>query len=852
MLMDLNVPKELDDISLKTRKLRYVLLFSGALFFAIIGYLMFEYYHNVSRLRKLRVQNFHEEIEEMGGEIGYYIAGGIFRIASISSDRDIHVYFSFSNNALGMSAQYGLKSSRDAVQNRLSRMMTATFSGEHVFQRIVLFDSADNLVAESRLPEVSEKPMEIIDSLKASYTEPQVILKGNQRGFPEILRISVPVRDNNIYRGRVVAEARFKEIALKMASPTLKRLKPDFAIVQKNISTGKGNETAGLLDRMNGFDELPDMNMNTAWAREIKTDKRHSLVANTPISGSQFSLLTEAPLPTIHHDLHRPFIDFFLWSLVLTLIPLLVFLYHSLIRSARLKSSHSHIVLQKNETNLHNKLLAKEIFERKETEQALRESEQRLERALDGAEMGMWDWNVVTDNRIHSEEWMHSMGYSPGEVEMTLQAYRKLVHPEDLRIIKKAHNAYFRGEEPIYEAEYRLKTKSGTWKWIQARGKAIERDRSGRPIRMVGTHLNITDRKKAEEKIKKYQTELETLVELRTRQLRNAQKELINRAFESGFNQMAAMVLHNIGNGITPIPFYIEQLRQDTFERVLEYLKLSWSDLTAHRLDLTDYINKNPNGRERFDFMKELIEGLHHVRNQQIEKISKIDQSVLHVREIIKMHQFYSRPHSNTNENTDINSVITDAMSMQSGAINKRGIAIETHLAKDLPKLLINKNRLLQVFINLLKNAYEAIDQLGPNAENKRIRITTGLKEGSIEIQVSDTGIGMKPERIPKYMDKSISGKGSTGFGLRYCKMFMEQNNGELSMLSDGSGRGANVTLKFYLSSDANLPAPVASTGKTVEQTAGEAAQRLPVNERSEPKDPRVRNMGATDAAVIF
>lgn len=138
---------------------------------------------------------------------------------------------------------------------------------------------------------------------------------------------------------------------------------------------------------------------------------------------------------------------------------------------------------------------------RRKTEAALQETEQRLELAIEGAEIGIWDITIPTGRVVYDRRWERMLGYRVEELEPNLNAWERLVHPDDLPRILEVWNEHAKGNSPFYESEFRLRTKSGGWNWVLSRGKAIERDSSGAPLRAIGTYLDITARKGAEERL---------------------------------------------------------------------------------------------------------------------------------------------------------------------------------------------------------------------------------------------------------------------------------------------------------------------------------------------------------------
>ncbi len=144
---------------------------------------------------------------------------------------------------------------------------------------------------------------------------------------------------------------------------------------------------------------------------------------------------------------------------------------------------------------------------------SLREREQRMDLALRGTELGLWDWNVSTGEVIFNDRWAEMLGYRWAELTPSITMWETLVHPEDLAGTQQRLQAHLEGRTPAYEAEYRLRTKDGAWIWVLDRGKVVERDGEGQALRAVGTHLDITDRKRSEQSLEAMRRRLADIIE---------------------------------------------------------------------------------------------------------------------------------------------------------------------------------------------------------------------------------------------------------------------------------------------------------------------------------------------------
>jgi len=149
-----------------------------------------------------------------------------------------------------------------------------------------------------------------------------------------------------------------------------------------------------------------------------------------------------------------------------------------------------------------------DVTEKKNAEVALKRREQKLELAIRGVNLGTWSWEIVTGHISGDQRIAAMLGYPETELMSHISSWEELIHPDDKNYVLDGLQAHLRGEMEFYKVEYRLKHKQGNWVWILVNGKVIEQD-GGKPIRVSGTFLDITDRKETEIENLQLQFELE-------------------------------------------------------------------------------------------------------------------------------------------------------------------------------------------------------------------------------------------------------------------------------------------------------------------------------------------------------
>ncbi|MEI7491518.1 MAG: PAS domain S-box protein [Bacteroidota bacterium] len=221
-----------------------------------------------------------------------------------------------------------------------------------------------------------------------------------------------------------------------------------------------------------------------------------------------------------------------------------------------------------------------DITEKKKPEKDLRESEARWNFALEGSEEGVWDWDIITNNFIVSNQWKRILGYQANEMRGIIKIENnERTHPDDLEQFNSDLQKHLNGESEIYRNEHRILCKDGIYKWILDKGKVVNRDSNGKPLRMIGTHTDISDRKKYEVMLRQGMEKEKEMNQLKSKFISVASHEFrtplatILATSESLFNYRKKMTETQVDERITKIKDQVGNLNR-IIEEVLNLSKL--------------------------------------------------------------------------------------------------------------------------------------------------------------------------------------------------------------------------------------------------------------------------------------
>ncbi|MEB3341114.1 PAS domain-containing protein [Okeania sp.] len=185
--------------------------------------------------------------------------------------------------------------------------------------------------------------------------------------------------------------------------------------------------------------------------------------------------------------------------------------------------------------------IAQDISKDRLVDQKLRLIQQQLELALETSGNGLWDWNIITGKCYYSVRWLEMLGYDENDLPRNFDSWEMLIHPEDKDWVMDALNLHLEDSSFIFAFDYRLRTKSGEWKWIATYGRVVARDETGKPIRMICTHTDISDRKAAEVTLQQ-QLKLEKLVSTISASFINLHPNQVDSTLQVALKQLSELI----------------------------------------------------------------------------------------------------------------------------------------------------------------------------------------------------------------------------------------------------------------------------------------------------------------------
>lgn len=372
----------------------------------------------------------------------------------------------------------------------------------------------------------------------------------------------------------------------------------------------------------------------------------------------------------------------------------------------------------------------------KRTEQALAIERERVLLVLDGAGLGSWDWNARTNAVVFGGHWASMLGERLEDLAATLETWSSRVHPEDLGSAMEAIARHMRGETPIYQTEFRMRHRDGSWRWILDCGKVVSRTEQGEPLRMVGIHYDVTERKAAEAALK----------------AASEAAEAASRAKSSFLANMS----HEIRTPLTAILGYAEVLEEEE---------------TRPEAKIQAVATIRDAGNHLLAIINDILD------------LSKIEAGMMTIEPIA----------------TSLGAILGDVERMMLARTEAKGLRLSVACGDRAPdQVVIDPTRLRQILVNLVGNAVKFTEKGRVSLRVAGEPNADGQSGDRLVFSVTDTGPGMSPEQIERLFrpfsqaDPTVTRRfGGTGLGLTISRRLAQMMHGEVRVARSAPGEGS-------------------------------------------------------------
>jgi C4-dicarboxylate-specific signal transduction histidine kinase len=282
------------------------------------------------------------------------------------------------------------------------------------------------------------------------------------------------------------------------------------------------------------------------------------------------------------------------------------------------------------------------------------------------------------------------------------------------------------------------------------------------------------------------------------RELEIAHRQLLDAARRAGMAEVATGVLHNVGNVLNSInvssTLVADRLRNPRISELTRALDM----LNRHAGDLGDFLKEDEKGKQLCDFLKLVTPHLDHERKMMLDEMQSLAKNINHIKTIVSMQQSYAGA-SGVIETVVLTDLIEDALVLNASSFGKYEIELVRDYAA-MPQMQVEKQKVLQILVNLVRNARDALVESGRN--DRRLTLRTGIggdeKVKKVRIEVIDNGVGIAGKNLTRIFSHGFTTKKhGHGFGLHSSANTVKELGGNLFAHSDGPGRGAVFTLEL-------------------------------------------------------
>jgi PAS domain S-box-containing protein len=434
-------------------------------------------------------------------------------------------------------------------------------------------------------------------------------------------------------------------------------------------------------------------------------------------------------------------------------------------------------------------------------EKELRKSEERYRRITNSITDCIFTIKISagrTAEILHSDSSIAVTGYSPQELDENASLWLEMIHKDDQQRVLEQLSKCAAGEK-IEPFEYRIIRKDGALRWIKSTIVQFF-DKNGSLTSYDCLLQDVTERKNAEQQMKiakEKAEESQAKLEKLNLQLETTYKKLMETAHSAGMAEVAANVLHNVGNALNSINVSAAVVTEKITNSEIGNLAKLAELLDEHSTDLAEFLTNDPQGKHIPTYIKEVSGHLAQQQTETVEKLHSLMKNVEHVKDIIKMQQLYTGI-GTQQDHVVLNELIENAIEINNAGFERHNIEVIREY-DDIGSILIDKQRTLQILVNLIDNAQYALAK--SDKEPKLLRIRTTRNGGTkIRIEVIDNGIGIEPAGLDKIFEQGYTTKqAGHGFGLHSCLVAAKDMQGSITAKSEGVDQGATFILELPL-----------------------------------------------------
>jgi signal transduction histidine kinase len=310
----------------------------------------------------------------------------------------------------------------------------------------------------------------------------------------------------------------------------------------------------------------------------------------------------------------------------------------------------------------------------------------------------------------------------------------------------------------------------------------------------------IRQRSRMQAELESQKTELVAEIEERNRmqlEIERIHHQLLDASRKAGQAEVASSVLHNVGNVLNSVNVSTSLIKERLCKLGSTNLEKAARLIQDHADNLGDFLTLDEKGRHFPNYLNEVSQHLNQEQNFLLKEINELAQNVDHIKEIVAMQQAYSNV-AGVLEKVALSEIVENAVKMNSGAFARHSVNIVREY-EPVDSLILDKHRLLQILVNILRNAKYACDEGEPAEKTVTIRIRRA-KNDRVRVEIADNGVGIPPENLTRIFSHGFTTrKDGHGFGLHSAVLAAKEMQGALTASSDGAGRGATFVLELPL-----------------------------------------------------